>query len=868
MLQNLIESILNGVSVGGRMLRELFTRFFDGIRFGIRSIFSAVNIAGSFIPKLFKSILESFKKPTSREDYIETKGMFISKKLILIVVLVIAALVVVGLTVVRPFLVSKFGVAHMWETDPKTESYNGKVILYYDEEKKMPKFEGRLEKGIKTGEGKEYDEEGKVLFSGNYAEGQRNGTGSVYKEGKLIYEGSVAGEHYEGEGTLYYPDGNVQYRGGFHNSLYDGKGTLYNDTDTEDILYKGDFKEGKYDGQGVLTDKGYSGKEEYHGGFSNGVYEGEGELFYDGISVYKGGFSQGLFNGTGRLCDKTGKEQYTGGFKDGLFSGEGVYTAPNGIKISGTFEKGGISGDAVCSYGGDVFYKGNMNGLIPQGTGTLFSKSGSELYTGEILLWNVNGSSLLGLSAADARKAFPQGLREDMGAEGFALTQDKLGLSLYSGYATAEEEAAIKRVYLMPTAQDSTMAMIHWKTPAEYEEGLRALERNASCTRGAGICALPDVYYSIEYISRNPMVSWRAYEQEDGSVLIMWLRSTGTSDDSILLCEWRKAEDAVEFTGKEVDPNGNVPLSEAFGQNPDGTGEPVKPGKDNASLSEFLMEDMTLAPTSDSNIKDELLKKQNEEDKRTLLTDLVDYSLNSSGRVAAATNSEIYRGLAEATAEQIAVGKAEKDDASKLEEKQREYDAVLVEKELSLIELEKKILSETGKNAEELDTQTVFLVVNPEDLNPEELGKIILSQTRKASGVPFVSSGPGAAETEEDPALEPIMQELSFEMRILNALYKNIEISRAELTKAKQQAEEAEAARNTGSVTQEALAQAQVQLNDKQAALIADCAEFTKEMIILDRMTGGYISDKYQWFKETMPEIPVAENQFGVEGGG
>ena len=866
MLQNLIESILNGVSVGGRMLRELFTRFIDGIRFGIRSIFSAVNIAGSFIPKLFKSILESFKKPTSREDYIETKGMFISKKLILIVVLVIVALVVVGITVVKPFIVSKFGVAHMWETDPKTESYDGKVILYYDEEKKMPKFEGRLEKGIKNGEGKEYDENGNVLFSGTYAEGQRNGTGSVYQEGKLVYEGAVVGKHYEGEGTLYYPDGNVQYRGGFHKSLYDGKGILYDDTEAGDIRYNGGFKEGKYDGQGVL--KGKAGQEEYRGEFANGVYEGEGELFSNGISVYKGGFSQGLYSGTGRLCDKTGKEQYAGGFKDGLFNGEGVYTAPNGIKISGTFEKGGIKGDAVCSYGGDVFYKGNMNGLIPQGTGTLFSKSGSELYTGEILLWNVNGSSLLGLPAADARKAFPQGVREDMGAEGFALTQDKLGLSLYSGYATAEEKAAIKRVYLMPTAQDSTMAMIHWKTPAEYEEGLRALGRNAACTRGAGICALPDVYYSIEYISHSPIVSWRAYEQEDGSVLIMWLKSTGTSEDSILLCEWRKAEDAMEFTGKEVDPNGNVPLSEAFEQEPDGTGEPVKPEKDNASLSEFLLEDMTLAPTYDSNVKDELLRMQNEEDKRALLTDLIEYSLYSSGRVAAATNSEIYKGLAEETAEQIAVGKAEKDDALKLEEKQREYDAILVENELSLIELEKKILSETGKNAEDLDTQTVFLVVDPEELDPEELGKIILSQTRKASGVPFVSSGPGATETEEDTALEPIMQDLSFEMRILNALYKNIDISRAEFTKAKKQAEEAEEAMSTGSGTQEDLVLATVELNDKQAALIADCAEFTKEMIILDRMTGGYISDKYQWFKETAPVIPVVENQFGVEGDG
>ena len=317
-----------------------------------------------------------------------------------------------------------------------------------------------------------------------------------------------------------------------------------------------------------------------------------------------------------------------------------------------------------------------------------------------------------------------------------------------------------------------------------------------------------------------------------------------------------------------MNPNGNVPLSEAFEQNPDGTGEPVKPEKDNASLSGFLMEDMTLAPTSDSNVKDELLKMQDEENKRALLTDLIEYSSNSAGRVAAATNSEIYRVLAEETAGQIAVGKAEKDAASKLEEKQREYDAVLVEKELSLIELEKKILTETGKTAEELDTQTVFLVVNPEDLNPEELGKVILSQTRKASGVPFVSSGPGATETEEDPALEPIMQELSFEMRILTALYKNIEISRAELTRAIEQAKEAEEAMITGSGTQEAFALATAQLNDKQAALIADCAEFTKEMIILDRMTGGYISEKYQWFKETMPEIPVAENQFGVEGGG
>lgn len=898
MLHNLIERILNGMSVGGRMLRELFIRFFTRIRVTIRSLFSAVNIAGKTIPKLFKKIIGSFKKPTSRDDYIETNGMFIAKNLVLLIIVGVIALFVVGFTVVRPYWISKYGVAHLWEEHKKVESYDGRVVLYYDKEKTKPKFEGRLAEGVKTGEAKEYDETGELTFTGNYAEGVRSGKAVLYQNGHVLYDGGLEGENYtgkgklygdsgellfeggfaeslyDGEGILYYPDGKIRYEGGFKAGLYDGQGTLREDTENNDITYKGAFQAGTYEGQGTLTELWKGGEKTYRGGFSGGIYDGEGELSLDGVPMYKGGFSEGLYSGTGRLFDEDGKEQYRGDFAEGLFSGDGVYTAPNGITIAGTFEKGVVTGDAECSYGGDVFYKGNMNRLIPQGTGTFYSKTGSELYTGEILAWNVNGSSLLGLSASDARAVFPQGVTEDLGYDGFSLTQEKLGLSLYAGYATEEEEAAVKRAYLMPKAGDSTMDMIRWKTPEDYEAALREVGRDTSCRRGTGMCILPDVYHSLEYIARKPKVSFRAYEQEDGSVLILWCKSTGTTDDSILLCEWRTAADAAEFTGKEADPSGGVPLSEAFAEGQDGTGEPEKPGKDLESLSDFLMEDMTLARTADSNVREVLLTFEEEEEKRDLLDNLAAFTGHSAGKEAADANTEIYTGLAEAQRQQIAIGKAEKDSDQELEEKKKAAEAVSVEKDLLLIELEKSILSETGKEAAELDNQTVLLVVNPEELTAEELEPVILAKKEEAAQKEIeehtVMVGPGSTALEEgfEPAAvdpEAVKQDLSFEMRALSALYKGIGLAREDLAKAKEQVQKAEKAMSTGAGTQEALELSKAQCKEKQAALISYCADFTREMVLLDRMTGGYISAKYRWFKDAdeVPEIPV-----GVEGNG
>lgn len=886
MLHELVERILNGLEVGGRMVREIVIRFFQRIGFGFRSMFSAVNLAGKGLKKLLKKLTTAFKKPTSREDYIETNGMFIAKNLLSLIIVGIVALVIFGITVVRPFLVSRYGVLRVWSENEKVESYNGRVILTHDEKKTMPKFEGRLVDGKAEGEGTEYDEAGNVIYKGMYAEGARSGKGTVYRDQKIVYEGEVEGENYtgkgkiyredgsllyegvlsenvyEGDGTLYYPDGAAAYTGKWKAGLYDGQGTLYDDTEEHGLKYQGSFKEGVYDGQGTLTEKDKNGKTvTYRGGFSGGIYEGTGELLTDGKLLYKGDFSEGVYSGTGRLMDENGEERYRGEFSEGVFSGEGVYTAPSGIKISGIFEKGVINEDAVCSYGGDVFYKGSMNHMIPQGSGTLYAKTGSELYSGEITAWNVNASSLLGLSASDTRALFPQGVTESLGFEGFSLTEDRLGLSLYCNYATEEEEAAVKRAYLMPGAGDGTMDMIRWKTPADYENAQKELGRELKVKRGTGTCVLPDVYHSQEYIERKPKVSYRAYEQEDGSVLILWLRSTGTSDDSILLCEWRTADDAAEFTGKEQASSDNIPLSEAFEKNPNG--EPQKPGKDNASLAAFLMEDMTLARTADSNVMGFLSQIEGEEEKRNFLSNLAAYQGASAGKQGADANIEIYQKLYEEAAQKVAVGKGEKEAADALDEKRKACETTSVEKDLALIDLEKKIMDTAGTDASEIDTQTVFLLVDPATLNPEELGAAVLSREQenveKDIEAHTVAVGPGSTALEEGyepPVVDPeaISKDLSYDLRTLEALYKSIGLAREDLKKTKEQAEQAEKAMSTGSGTAEALSLLKAQVNEKEAALIAVSTDFTKQMLLLDQKTGGLIAAKYQWFTEALPE--------------
>ena len=58
-----------------------------------------------------------------------------------------------------------------------------------------------------NGKGKEYNDDGKLKFEGEYLKGERNGKGKEYNYGKLIFEGEYLNGKRNGIGKEYNDDG-------------------------------------------------------------------------------------------------------------------------------------------------------------------------------------------------------------------------------------------------------------------------------------------------------------------------------------------------------------------------------------------------------------------------------------------------------------------------------------------------------------------------------------------------------------------------------------------------------------------------------------------------------------------------------------
>ena len=54
------------------------------------------------------------------------------------------------------------------------------------------------------GNGKEYDIDGRLIYDGEYLDGERNGKGKEYNNKRLIYEGEFFNGKRSGQGKEYY----------------------------------------------------------------------------------------------------------------------------------------------------------------------------------------------------------------------------------------------------------------------------------------------------------------------------------------------------------------------------------------------------------------------------------------------------------------------------------------------------------------------------------------------------------------------------------------------------------------------------------------------------------------------------------------
>ncbi len=419
--------MFNSCGVVFRTFRAFFMRQFMGVRARISRVTSFSRQAALLIPKAMSSLAVAGQKPSSRKDFIETKRLFVAKSLL---VMLAAGIVVLGLFayfIAWPWLVSRFFTAQLYCQDTRLPTYSGRVAVYYDEEKTIPKLEGSLTEGLLQGEGTEYDESGRLLYQGSFVNGQREGNGSLYEAGILRYRGEFSGGLPNGQGISYYPSGGQEYAGTFSQGACEGEGTLYDE---------------------------------------------------DGQARYKGQFSAGNFEGQGRLYQEDGELLYEGAFQEGAYAGEGKLRIGQGLQLVGEFENGAPLGEVSIYRDGKLNYQGEVADLLPNGQGTIYASDGTAIYTGPMAQGAPDFEALLGLSGEEIRTVFAQAkLKETAGETGFSIRNEALGVTLFCSYKTEENDPKVHDVYCYNSEADPFAQVMPWENGKAFESQVAGSEQ-------------------------------------------------------------------------------------------------------------------------------------------------------------------------------------------------------------------------------------------------------------------------------------------------------------------------------------------------------------------------------------------------------
>lgn len=530
MIARFFQQILNSCGLVFRTFRAFLTRQVVGLRARIRRVTSLSRQAVRLVPKAMSSVAVAGKKPTKREDFVETKRLFVAKSLLVMLVVGLIAFGLLFYFVIWPWLVRMFFTARLYQNDEAVPTYSGKVIVYYDQEKDMPMLQGKMEEGMLQGQGKAYDEAGRVQYEGAFVDGLYEGKGSYYEEGVLVYTGDFAGGVYEGKGTLY-EAGEIVYEGQFSGGLREGTGTAYQDGV---VCYKGDFAADLYDGDG--TSYYPNGQILHRGSYLQGKYDGEGTLYYENGQVqYKGGFLDGLYDQTGNLYNEDGSLLYQGGFLQGLYSGDGVLNISKDLRLTGAFEAGEPTGSVTIHWGGKLYYEGYVEGLVPHGEGTLYASTGESIYIGNMLYGVPDLGSLLNKTGDEVRAAFGEAeLIETPGERnGFSINNKALGVTLFCTYKTEEADPTVYYVYGYDQDADPFADAMSWYTPEEYEAqaaGYDKQERDEAAVFTGGVPYANGTYHRTAYYYEDYVFVGWSRPGETEWVMVEWIVNQSLPD--------------------------------------------------------------------------------------------------------------------------------------------------------------------------------------------------------------------------------------------------------------------------------------------------------------------------------------------------
>ena len=136
------------------------------------------------------------------------------------------------------------------------------------------------------GKGKVYNYSDRLLFEGEYLNGERNGKGKEYN----------------------YFNGKLEFEGEYYKGLRNGKGKEYGYYYGE-LQFEGEYLNGERNGKG----KEYNGKSLFEGEYLNGERNGKGKEYYKGQLFFEGEYLNDKRNGKGKEYNvRTGKLEFEG----------------------------------------------------------------------------------------------------------------------------------------------------------------------------------------------------------------------------------------------------------------------------------------------------------------------------------------------------------------------------------------------------------------------------------------------------------------------------------------------------------------------------------------------------------------------------
>lgn len=833
MLSELIRRLFAACGVVFRMIRAFFIRQFQAISARIKSATSLTRQASKVAPTLLEKVTEVGKKPSKREDYIETKQMFISKSFLITVVLVTVFLAALIYFLVCPWLLSRFFTARFWCEDPKTENYTGKVILYYEKEKDTVQFKGRLEDGVIQGKGESYDENGLLIYSGDYIDGVYSGEGKFYDAGSLVYEGMFA------------------------QGLYDGKGRLY---EAGNLIYEGMFAQGLYDGEGILYEA--AGALLYEGGFSAGLRSGEGTAYQDGKRLYKGGFSDDLYNGDGILYDPKTGIRYRGSFLDGLYSGSGVLTLDTGATVHAEFEQGEVIGDAKCFLDGKLYYEGSLRQLVPDGMGSLYNASGKALYTGPMKYGVIDGGALLETSAADLRKML-EDRTEQSYDRGFVISCEALGFAAFCSYAQGDADPMVYRVYLYAPKDSRPLASLLWDSPEEFED-LARLDESQPGRMESGTAATGFPFLLPVELGRE--AHCRPYLYADGYTLNLWSR---LGEETPSLLEWRLGRELPAVTpddGGTSESSARLEaliaglglISDQLSSNGGGQAGGTQTAQNGAALLKAVKEGENVYP---------------------VLKATLSYLEYMELRAAAQENLELYNGMAKDEKALIEAGKGDAERLKDMEDQTAQLDVQIVKYTAQMRKNARAVEDATGLQVSEYDLSDLLVFFEVGKLDIDALGNAVIATAEEAArkraeeeaaeryAEKLAAWEDALAEAEDGEEIPPpekeevvvpevdrraLLEDLEDNILDLELAYQDVQLALRSYENALSDMEELKSQYTVGEASKAAVQGAQITANNRRGLLYSAMVSFARQAAILDESAGGALARQQEWLADIL----------------